>query len=152
MINDLNFCLNKIKTTNKKEYQKKVKKYNLKNELIIDDSDSYLIKKYKHERQHKEYINSIRLKSLRLENKDKYYEKDEISFFEKLENNNQSIFKKKWNSLSYNLKIIKINEYFNKNKISDDNKNLIMSLLNNKKLKKQVIYNIENGYIDDIFF
>ena len=150
MFTDLDISLNKIKKKNEEEYQKKLKKFNLKDNRVIDNSDPYLIKKYIKDRDQTNYINSIRLKSLRLENKDKYYNGNENDFFEKHNSQSKNIFKKKWVSLHYNLKLIKVNEYINKNKIDDKIKNTILNLLLNKKLKKQVVYDIEKGIINEI--
>lgn len=150
MITDLDISLSKIKKINEIEYLKKLKKYNLNDKRVVDDSDSYLIQKYKKDRDNTNYRNEIRLKSLRLENKDKYYKGDEKDFFKIYNQQNKSIFKKKWNRLSYNLKFIKLNEYFKKNKTDDVTKNNILKLLSLKNLKKQVEYDIENGFIINI--
>ena len=147
---DLNNCLNTIKEINNKEYQKKVKKYNLKIEKQNEETESYILKKYLMEKKNYEYRNIMKLKSLRLENKDKYYNGSEESFFEKLNQKTNNIFKNKWTSLGKNLKIIKLNEYFQKNKTDDKQKNIILSLLEKKQLKKQVEYDEENGVILNI--
>lgn len=150
MFNDLDISLNKIKKKNEEEYQKKLKKFNLNDNRVVDDSDSYLIKKYIRERNNTNYRNSIRLKSLRLENTDKYYTGDEDKFFEEYNNQTQKLFKKKWTSLPINIKIIKINEYVTEKKLDEKTKNHILNLLHNKQLKKQVEYDIENGFITNI--
>jgi len=147
---DLNNCLNTIKEINNKEYQKKVKKYNLKIEKQNEETESYILKKYLMEKKNYEYRNVMKLKSLRLENKDKYYNGSEDSFFQKLNQKTNNIFKNKWTSLGKNLKIIKLNEYFQKNKTDDKQKQVILSLLEQKKLKKQVEYDEENGVILNI--
>lgn len=150
MFTDLDISLNKIKKKNEKEYQKKLKKFNLKDNRVIDNSDSYLIKKYVKDREQTNYINSIRLKTLRLENTDKYFKGTEEEFFKKYNQKENKIFKKKWITLPYNLKIIKINEYFNNNKLEDNVKKTILNLLENKQLKKQVEYDMEKGIITEI--
>ena len=147
---DLTNCLNTIKEINNKEYQKKVKKYNLKIEKQNEETESYILKKYLMEKKNYEYRNVMKLKSLRLENKDKYYNGSEDSFFQKLNQKTNNIFKNKWTSLGKNLKIIKLNEYFQKNKTDDKQKQVILSLLEQKKLKKQVEYDEENGVILNI--
>lgn len=152
MFSDLDICLNKIKKKNENEFQKKLKKYNLKDNRVVDDTNSYLINKYIRERDNKNYVNSIRLKSLRLEKTDKYYKGDEKDFFEKFNSQSQNVFKKKWTTLPINLKLIKVNEYINKNKIDDKLKNKILTLLQNKQLRKQVEYDMENGFIKNIKF
>lgn len=150
MFSDLDISLNKIKNLNEKEYQKKLKKYNLKDNRCKEDSDSYLIKKYIRERQKNEYKNSIRLKSLRLEDTNKYFKGDENDFIKKYNEQNNSIFKKKWSSLPYNVKKIQLYSFFKKNKTDDNIKNIILQLLYDKKLKKQVQYNIDDGFIENI--
>jgi len=147
---DLTNCLNTIKEINHNEFQKKVKKYNLKIETQNEETESYILKKYLMEKKNYEYRNIMKLKSLRLENKDKYYNGSEDSFFEKLNQKTNNIFKNKWTSLGKNLKIIKLNEYFQKNKTDDKQKQVILSLLEQKKLKKQVEYDEENGVILNI--
>ena len=147
---DLTNCLNTIKEINHNEFQKKVKKYNLKIETQNEETESYILKKYLMEKKNYEYRNVMKLKSLRLENKDKYYNGSEDSFFEKLNQKTNNIFKNKWTSLGKNLKIIKLNEYFQKNKTDDKQKNIILSLLEKKQLKKQVEYDEENGVILNI--
>jgi len=147
---DLTNCLNTIKEINHNEFQKKVKKYNLKIETQNEETESYILKKYLMEKKNYEYRNIMKLKSLRLENKDKYYNGSEDSFFEKLNQKTNNIFKNKWTSLGKNLKIIKLNEYFQKNKTDDKQKNIILSLLEKKQLKKQVEYDEENGVILNI--
>ena len=147
---DLTNCLNTIKEINHNEFQKKVKKYNLKIETQNEETESYILKKYLIEKKNYEYRNVMKLKSLRLENKDKYYNGSEESFFEKLNEKTNNIFKNKWTSLGKNLKIIKLNEYFQKNKTDDKQKNIILSLLEKKQLKKQVEYDEENGVILNI--
>ena len=151
-MDNLNKCLENIKKINEIEFQKNNKKYNLKivNNNNNDDNESYLIKKYITDRKQHEYINSIKLKSLRLENKDKYYNGDEKSFFEKYNSNNNHIFSKKWSSLNKNLKIIKLNEYFNNNKIDYEKQMEIKSLVLNNKLKKEIDYDELNGFIKNI--
>jgi len=147
---DLTNCLNTIKEINHNEFQKKVKKYNLKIETQNEETESYILKKYLMEKKNYEYRNVMKLKSLRLENKDKYYNGSEDSFFQKLNQKTNNIFKNKWTSLGKNLKIIKLNEYFQKNKTDDKQKQVILSLLEQKKLKKQVEYDEENGVILNI--
>ena len=147
---DLTSCLNSIKEINHNEFQKKVKKYNLKINKEEDNSKSYFLKKYLMEKKNYEYRNVMKLKSLRLENKDKKYNGSEESFFEKLNDKTNNIFKKKWTSLNKNLKIIKLNEYFKNNKIEETQKKTIKYLLEQKKLKKQVEYDEENGIILNI--
>ena len=147
---DLTNCLNTIKEINHNEFQKKVKKYNLKIETQNEETESYILKKYLMEKKNYEYRNVMKLKSLRLENKDKYYNGSEDSFFQKLNQKTNNIFKNKWTSLGKNLKIIKLNEYFQKNKTDDKQKNIILSLLEKKQLKKQVEYDEENGVILNI--
>lgn len=143
-------CLNIIKELNEKEKTKKIKKYNLKEENKEEEKESYLIKKYLNEKNNFEYRNRMKLKSLRLEKEDKYYQGTEDSFFEKMNIKIDNIFKKKWTQLNRNLKIIKINEYFEKNKINNIDRNKIKKMLDDKKLKNEVVYDEENGIIIEI--
>jgi integrase len=102
-------------------------------------------------RKNFEYKNNIRLKSKRLADKSKNYTGSKEYFYEKFNEKNENIFKKKWTLLQHHLKINRINKYLINKNIND--KKIIQKIKKmskEKKLKKYIIYNDIEGFIEQI--